>query len=72
MKFKEIKIKSDKELEEMLKKAQEELQTLKFKIASQQFKDVREIRNVKKLIAQILTLKNQRKSQTKILNRGTN
>lgn len=65
MKFKELKTKSDKELEEILNKAREDLQSLKFKVASRQLKDVREIRNVKKMIAQILTLKKQRKSKSK-------
>jgi len=66
MKFKELKTKSDKELEEMLNKTRDDLQAIRFKVASKQLKDVREIRVVKKLIAQILTLKKQRENQSKI------
>ncbi len=64
MKFKELKNKNDKELEAMLVAAREGLQVLKFKIAAKQMKDVREIRVQKMQIAQILTLKKQRKSET--------
>ena len=60
-KFKELKNKGDKELGAMLAKAREDLQTLKFRVAGRQFKDVREIRVTKQLIAQILTLQKQRK-----------
>lgn len=61
MKFKELKNKSDKGLEAELVKAKEDLQILKFRVAGRQFKDVREIRVVKRLISQILTLQKQRK-----------
>lgn len=50
----------------MFDKAREDLENLKFKVASRQTKDVREIRVVKQLIAQILTLQKERKSQTKV------
>lgn len=66
MKFKELKIKSDKELEAMFKKSREDLENFKFKVASRQMKDVREIRVAKQLIAQILTLQEERKNQPKI------
>lgn len=69
MKFKELKTKSDKELETLLEKSREDLQTLRFKVASRQFKDVREIRLLKKQIAKILTLKKQQISQQKNLNK---
>lgn len=65
MKFKELKAKNIKELESMLEKSREDLQTLKFKVAAKQTKDVREIRAVKKIIAKILTLKSQNKNQIK-------
>ena len=60
-KFKELKNKSDKELGAMLVKAKEDLQTLKFKVAGRQHKNVREIRVQKQLVAHILTLQKQRK-----------
>ena len=63
MKFKELKNKSDKEIEADLLKAREDLQTLKFKVAGRQFKNVRAIRVAKQLVAQILTLKKQRKPE---------
>lgn len=66
MKFKELKAKNAKELEGLLTGARGDLQTLKFKVASRQIKDVREIRATKKLVAQILTLKEQRKDQFKV------
>jgi ribosomal protein L29 len=66
MKFKELKTKNDKELEELLNKTRDDLQTIKFKVASRQLKDVREVRVAKKLISQILTLKKQLKIQPKI------
>jgi ribosomal protein L29 len=61
IKFKELKNKSDKELRADLLKAKEDLQIFKFKVAGRQFKDVREIRAVRRLIAQILTLQKQKK-----------
>jgi ribosomal protein L29 len=61
IKFKEFKNKNDKELGAMLLKAKEDLQALKFKVAGQQYKNVREIRVQKQLVAQILTLQKQRK-----------
>lgn len=60
-KFKELKNKNDKELGAMLTKAKEDLQTLKFKVAGQQYKNVRGIRVQKQLVAHILTLQKQRK-----------
>jgi ribosomal protein L29 len=65
MKFKELKMKSDKELEATLSAAKENLQILKFKVAAKQMKDVREIRVVKIQIAQIMTLLEQRKRESK-------
>jgi ribosomal protein L29 len=62
-KFKELKNKNDKELGAMLLKAKEDLQTLKFKVAGQQYKNVREIRVQKQLIAHILTIQKQRKME---------
>ncbi len=66
MKFKELKTKSDRELEEILNRTRDDLQRIKFKVASRQLKDVREVRVAKKLIAQILTLKKQREVQPKV------
>ncbi|NTW22811.1 50S ribosomal protein L29 [Candidatus Falkowbacteria bacterium] len=56
MELKELKTKSEAELHRSLAESREKLRDLRFKDASRQLKDVREIREVKKLIAQILTL----------------
>jgi len=69
MKFKELKTKSDKELEMMLNKSREDLQALRFKVASRQFKNVREIRLLRRQIAKILTLRKQQMNQSKNLNK---
>lgn len=60
MKFKELKNKNDKELGAMLTKAKEDLQEVKFRVAGQQYKNVREIRVQKKLVAHLLTLQKQK------------
>ncbi|MBI4653278.1 50S ribosomal protein L29 [Candidatus Kuenenbacteria bacterium] len=59
MKIKELKQKSENELQKILQESREKMRELRFKIASKQLKKVREVRNVKKLIAKILTLLNQ-------------
>ncbi|PIP18016.1 MAG: 50S ribosomal protein L29 [Parcubacteria group bacterium CG23_combo_of_CG06-09_8_20_14_all_35_9] len=61
MEFKELKIKTEKELYSLLASSREKIRDLKFKIASGQLKNVREVRETKKTIAQILTLLRQRK-----------
>ncbi|PIY78455.1 MAG: 50S ribosomal protein L29 [Parcubacteria group bacterium CG_4_10_14_0_8_um_filter_35_7] len=61
MEFKELKIKTEKELYSLLANSREKIRDLKFKIASGQLKNVREVRETKKTIAQILTLLRQRK-----------
>jgi len=45
----------------LLASSREKIRDLKFKIASGQLKNVREVRETKKTIAQILTLLRQRK-----------
>ena len=56
MELKELKSKTEKELRQFLGEAREKLRNLRFKDANKQLKNVREIRVVKKLIAQVLTL----------------
>lgn len=56
MKIKEIKSKSAKELETLLLSSRLKLKDLRFKDANRALKDVREIRETKQLIAQILTV----------------
>ena len=63
MKIKELKIKSEKELQRMLKDEREHLRELGFDLASKKLKKVREVRECKKLIARILTLINETQSK---------
>jgi len=58
MEFKELKIKDKKELQKLLVVNQEKLRELRFKDSNKQLKNIREIRVVRNLIAQILTLLN--------------
>ena len=63
MKFKELKNKSEKELQKLLVDSREKLRELRFKSASDQLKNVREVRELKKTIARILFFLNQQKQQ---------
>lgn len=58
MEFKELKTKDSKELQKLLSVNQEKLRELRFKDSNKQLKNIREIRAVRNLIAQILTLLN--------------
>lgn len=51
----ELKNKSASELQTLLSVEQEKLRDLRFKDSNKQLKNVREIRNVKKLIARVFT-----------------
>jgi large subunit ribosomal protein L29 len=61
MEFKELKNKDQKELQNLLVLNREKLRELRFKDSNKQLKNIREIRVVKNLIAQILTLLNKQK-----------
>ncbi|MDI6591658.1 MAG: 50S ribosomal protein L29 [Patescibacteria group bacterium] len=56
MKIRELRQKSKPELQKMLQDWREKLRKLRFDLASGKVKNVREIREVKKDIARILTL----------------
>ncbi len=58
MDYKELKNKKESELHRILSESREKLRDLRFKDASGQLKNVREIRAVRKVIANILTLLN--------------
>ncbi|MDO9399257.1 MAG: 50S ribosomal protein L29 [bacterium] len=61
MEFKEIITKTTKELHKLLSESREKLRDLRFKDGNKQLKNVREIRQVRKLIAQVFTLINKDK-----------
>ncbi len=60
MKFKELKTKSDKELQKLLTEWREKSRELRFKVSSEQLKNVREVRKAKKTLAQIMFLLSQK------------
>lgn len=55
MKAKELKQKSEKELQRLLQEDREKLRQLRFDLSAGKVKNVREIRKIKKDIARILT-----------------
>ncbi|EKD33085.1 MAG: hypothetical protein ACD_76C00094G0016 [uncultured bacterium] len=59
MKFSDIKDKTREDLEQLLSEKRTALRELNWKIGANQVKDVREARDIKKLIAKILTRINQ-------------
>lgn len=56
MKIKELKTKGKDELQKMLEDDREKLRQLRFDLSAGKVKNVREIRKIKKEVAQILTL----------------
>jgi large subunit ribosomal protein L29 len=65
MKAKELRQKSDNELEKMLQEKRKKLYQLRSDLVAGKVKNVREIRMVKKDIARILTILNERKLSKK-------
>ncbi len=61
MDLKELKTKSIPELHNILADLRDKLREFRFKDSNKQLKDVRSIRNLKKEIAQVLTLINKDK-----------
>lgn len=64
MKFKELATKSETELHKLLSEFRTQQRELRFKVASDQQKNIRQLRTVRKNIAQILMLLNSNKKQT--------
>ena len=58
MKIQELRQKTKSELQKLLIDVREKLRQLRFNLASGKVKNVREIRKIKKEIAQILTILN--------------
>ena len=61
MTIKELKEMKEGDLQHLLADTRNKLRELRFRIASGQLKDVREVRENKKLVAEILTLLNLNK-----------
>ncbi len=61
MEFKELQKKNEGDLQALLAKEREKLRVERFRDANKQLKNVRELRNLKKEIARILTLINVKK-----------
>lgn len=57
MKISELREKSEVELDRMLAENRNKIRDLRFKVAARQLTDVREIREARKAVAQILTVK---------------
>jgi large subunit ribosomal protein L29 len=64
--LKELKLKSAKELNKILISSREKLGELKFKVSQNQLKNIREIRTAKKKVAKLITLINQKRTETEI------
>ncbi len=64
MKAEELRVMSDEELEEKLKELREELFNLRFQLATGQLKNVKRIKEVKKDIARVHTILNERKRKS--------
>lgn len=58
MEFKDLAKKEEKDLQQILQELRERKQEMKFKVANNQLKNIREIREVKKTIAKVLFLLN--------------
>jgi len=65
MKFKELKNKAEPELKKLLVDFREKLRDLRFRTASDQVKNIRELRDTKKIIAKIMFLLGQKKKDSK-------
>lgn len=61
MKVKEIRQKSDKELQKLLANLRDKLRDLRFKTASKQLKNYKEMGKIEKEVARILTVMKERK-----------
>jgi len=61
MKISELREMQDSGLDTMLAEQRDKVRSLRFKVAARQLSDVREIREARKAIAQILTIKRSRR-----------
>ncbi len=63
--LKELKLKSETELNRLLVSSREKLRDLRFKVSQNQLKNIREVRMIRKKNAQILTILKQKKALEK-------
>ena len=69
MKLKELQEKNEKELTKLLTASREHLRELRFRAHNDQLKNVREIRNERKGISNILTVIKQKQIKSKTLDK---
>lgn len=60
MDYKELKNKNKSDLHKILVESRDKLRDLRFKDANKQLKNVREMRVIKKIVARVLTLLNNK------------
>lgn len=65
MKLKELIEKNNEELNRILKESRDKLRESRFKVASRQLKNVREIRKIKKIVIRVLTILSSREKIVK-------
>ncbi len=65
MKIKDLREKSEVELDRLLVDSRNKLRDLRFRIAAKQLGNVREVREIRRTIAQVLTLKKANKAAAK-------
>lgn len=66
MKAQELRNKSEEELHSLLQQEREKLRQLRFDLVAGKVKNIREIRAIKKDIARILTVINEKRRQKEI------
>ncbi|OGY90401.1 MAG: 50S ribosomal protein L29 [Candidatus Komeilibacteria bacterium RIFCSPLOWO2_01_FULL_52_15] len=66
MKMREIKELTAKQISEKLSELRAQIRDMRFKIASQQTKNVRELRTVRKNIARMLTVQNTKHEEQEV------
>jgi large subunit ribosomal protein L29 len=72
MKIKELRQKTEKELNDLLIENRNKIGQLKFDLSSKKLKNVREIRELRKEIAKILTLLKEKEKNNDIKKEETN
>jgi len=65
MEIKELRDKTDNELQKLLQTSREQVRELRFKIANKQLKNIKEFLGVKKDVAKILTILKEKNKTTK-------